>query len=60
MEDIKNLPEVQNNESEKGANLVEYALLIALIAIVCIVALNFLSESVSSTFVEIGSAVKST
>ncbi len=60
MEDIKNLPEVQNNESEKGANLVEYALLIALIAIVCIVALNFLSASVSSTFVEIGSAVKST
>ena len=60
MEDTKNLPEVQVNESEKGANLVEYALLIALIAIVCIVALNFLSTAVSSTFVEIGSAIQET
>ena len=33
---------------ERGATLVEYALLVALIAVVCIVAISFLGEPESS------------
>lgn len=36
-------------DSERGASLVEYALLVALIALICIVALEFLGESASSS-----------
>ena len=58
--DIKVLPEVTANESEKGAQMVEYALIIALIAIVLIVVVQYLANEVSSTFSQIGSAVGST
>jgi pilus assembly protein Flp/PilA len=40
----------KEQESEKGASLVEYALLVALIAIVCIVAVRALGTSISSQF----------
>lgn len=40
----------KNDESEKGASLVEYALLVALIAIVCIVAVRTLGQSISNQF----------
>jgi pilus assembly protein Flp/PilA len=43
---------------EKGASLVEYALLVALIAVVCIAAISFLGGNASSKFSQIGSAVK--
>ena len=43
-----NLP--KKDESEKGASLVEYALLVALIAIVCIVAVRTLGQSISNQF----------
>ena len=36
--------------SEEGASMVEYALLVALIAIVCIVALTGLGSSISQLF----------
>jgi Flp pilus assembly pilin Flp len=36
---------------------VEYALLVALIAVVCIVAVTFLGKSASSKFSSVGSAV---
>ncbi len=46
-------------DSERGASLVEYALLVALIAVVCIVAIRVIgdnaSESFSSTGEELGS-----
>ena len=42
---------------EEGASLVEYALLVALIAVVCIVAITFLGQSASSKFSTVGSAV---
>jgi pilus assembly protein Flp/PilA len=42
---------------EEGASLVEYALLVALIAVVCIVAITFLGNSASSKFSTVGSAV---
>jgi Flp pilus assembly pilin Flp len=35
-------------DDDRGSSLVEYALLLGLIAMVCIVALGFLGESVSS------------
>ena len=44
--------------SERGASLVEYALLVALIAVVCIIAVTFLGKSASSKFSSVGSAVK--
>ncbi len=37
-------------DSERGASLVEYALLVALIAVACIVAVSFLSDEIDSTF----------
>ena len=42
---------------ERGASLVEYALLIALIAVVCIVAIQFLGTSASTKFDSVGSKI---
>lgn len=39
---------------DRGASLVEYALLIALIAVVCIAAVTFLGKSSSSKFSSFG------
>jgi len=44
---------------ERGASLVEYALLVALIAVICIVAIAFLGNSASTKFSSVGSAVGS-
>jgi pilus assembly protein Flp/PilA len=41
--------------SERGASLVEYALLVALIAVVCIVAITFIGSRASDKFSEVGS-----
>ena len=43
---------------EQGASLVEYAFLVALIAVVCIVAIAFLGNSTSSRYSNIGSQVQ--
>ena len=42
---------------ERGASLVEYALLVALIAVVCIAAISFLGGEASSKFDTIGSSI---
>ena len=44
-------------DDERGASLVEYALLVALIAVVCIVAITFLGTSASSKFDTVGSSL---
>jgi len=44
-------------QTEKGASMVEYALLVVLIAIIALVAVAFAGEQVSSTFSEIGSGL---
>lgn len=44
-------------DSERGASLVEYALLVALIAVVCIVAVTILGQEASTSFSETGSAI---
>jgi pilus assembly protein Flp/PilA len=46
-------------DEEKGASLVEYALLVALIAIVCILAITFLGEEASEKFSGVGSSLNS-
>jgi pilus assembly protein Flp/PilA len=43
--------------SERGASLVEYALIVALIAVVCIVAISFVGTSASSTLNSVGSSI---
>jgi pilus assembly protein Flp/PilA len=48
---------LQSKVDERGASLVEYALLVALIAVVCIIAITFLGGEASSKFSDVGSAV---
>lgn len=43
--------------SERGASLVEYALLLALIAVVCIVALQFLGGKAKANFSSVGNSI---
>jgi pilus assembly protein Flp/PilA len=45
-------------ENESGASLVEYALLVALIAVVCIVAVSLLGSNASNKFSQVGSALQ--
>jgi Flp pilus assembly pilin Flp len=45
------------NEEQKGASMVEYALLVALIAIIAIVALRTVGQQVSDTFSGIASDI---
>jgi pilus assembly protein Flp/PilA len=44
-------------ESDRGASMVEYALLVALIAVVCIVAVRSLGQDAKSSFESTGSAI---
>ena len=44
-------------ESDKGASMVEYALLVVLIAIVALIAVSFAGDQVSETLSEIGSGL---
>jgi pilus assembly protein Flp/PilA len=43
---------------EEGASLVEYVLLVALIAVVCIAAVTLLGKNASNQFNTIGAAIK--
>jgi len=45
------------SDSERGASLVEYALLVALIAVVCIIAIQFLGTEAKDSFSSTGSAI---
>jgi len=44
--------------TERGASLVEYALLVALIAVVCIAAITFLGQKANDKFSKVGSAIQ--
>lgn len=46
-------------KDDRGASLVEYALLVALIAVVCIVAIQYLGTNASQKLSRTGSAVGS-
>jgi pilus assembly protein Flp/PilA len=43
--------------SERGASLVEYALLVSLIAVVCLLAVSFVGSSASKKFSKVGSSI---
>jgi pilus assembly protein Flp/PilA len=43
--------------SERGASLVEYALLVSLIAVVCIASVRFVGTNASSTFSKVGTSI---
>lgn len=45
-------------QDERGASLVEYALLVALIAVVCIGAVTILGGNAESKFSEVGSSIE--
>ncbi len=47
-------------QDEEGASMVEYALLVALIAVVVIAAALFLGEEISDKFSEVGATVDAT
>ena len=47
-----------NIKNERGAALVEYALLLALIAVVCIVAIGVIGNQANDKFSEIGSKLE--
>lgn len=44
-------------DTERGASLVEYALLVALIAVVCIVAVTFIGNSGKDQLNKVGSSI---
>jgi pilus assembly protein Flp/PilA len=44
-------------DSERGASLVEYALLVALIAVVCIAAVTILGKNASNKFNSVGNSI---
>lgn len=45
-------------DTEKGASLVEYALLVALIAVVCIAAITFIGTAGSEELDKVGSSIQ--
>jgi pilus assembly protein Flp/PilA len=47
------------SKKQKGASLVEYALLVALIAVVCIVAIRVVGQKVSGQFSNVSSQISS-
>ena len=44
-------------DTERGASLVEYALLVALIAVVCIAAITLLGGNAKDKFSEVGGSI---
>jgi pilus assembly protein Flp/PilA len=48
----------RTKDTERGASLVEYALLVALIAVVAIGAVSFLGGSASTKFSTVGSSLQ--
>ena len=47
-------------DEDRGASMVEYALLVVLIAIIAIVAIQFVGREVSGTFQEVGDTLSGT
>ncbi|MGQ0616453.1 MAG: Flp family type IVb pilin [Acidimicrobiia bacterium] len=45
------------NDDDRGASLVEYALLVALIAVVCILAITFLGQGASEKFESVANEI---
>lgn len=54
---LKSYLQARFTDTDRGASLVEYALLVALIAVVCIAAVTFLGEAASSNFNDVGQSI---
>ena len=48
---------IQSKDNEKGATMLEYALMAALIAVVCIAAVTLLGTRASTAFSKVGSSI---
>lgn len=48
---------IEQREEEKGASMLEYALMAALIAVVAIAAVTFLGQQACTTFSTVGSSL---
>jgi Flp pilus assembly pilin Flp len=59
MQVVNPIRTTRNRRDEVAASLVEYALLLALIAVVALVALHFLGGSVANTLNNVGSSINS-
>jgi pilus assembly protein Flp/PilA len=59
IEFISNWLKARFTDTERGASLVEYALLVALIAVVCIGALQLLGNEASEGFSNVGGKIGS-
>ncbi len=58
MDEIKKIEGLEvADEKEKGASMLEYALLAALIAVVCILAITTLGQNASQTFSQVASSM---
>jgi pilus assembly protein Flp/PilA len=55
--DIVTYMQARFAKNERGAALVEYALLLALIAVVCIVALTTLGDQAADKFTDVGNSI---
>ncbi len=51
---LKSFLQARFTDDERGASLVEYALLVALIAVVCIVAIGTLGGNANDQFEDVG------
>jgi len=61
MNDVKKVENIDDSIAEKrdkGASLVEYALLVALIAVICIAAISLLGQRASIKFSSVASAIQ--
>jgi pilus assembly protein Flp/PilA len=56
---IIKIQEIKTSKKQRGATMVEYAIMVALIAIVAIAAVKFLGQQVSGTFSNAGAAMSS-
>lgn len=54
--EIKNV-EIIEEQKEEGATMIEYALLVALIAIIAIAAVRFLGQQVSTQFSSVANSL---
>jgi pilus assembly protein Flp/PilA len=54
---VANFVRARFGRTERGASLVEYVLLVSLIAVVCIAAISFLGNSASTKFSSVGSSI---
>ena len=48
---------IEEQKQEEGATMIEYALLVALIAIIAIAAVRFLGQTISSQFSAVASSL---